>query len=478
MPAGLLSRRSMLSRSVLAAGSALAVARDLTGARAAAAELGPSASGSLATVDFAAPTGRFAPAALWGFATSALCDRNFGLCEDARFVNAAASLNMALLRLNSTAGAGSTGADYWTDAIFRNGADKPDWGVLSAFMKAAHKFVSPTCRLILGIKFHGTFAKPSDYAEACRQLATHLKNTRSGDRLLPVWGFEVDNEANTRVDVGTYCAFFNAAADALHAVDPDYEVIGPVDSHVDFGRLNTFASSCGPRVGRICYHNYRYCHGSDSTPSDDGLFQSRRPARDAQNARRALAGTPAAAVPLMMGEWNMECAAASEPREQEVVAAPFSAYWMLSGFLSGAGVDCGALWELVNDGSYGAIQNGRIDPAGRFLSMAGQTMEGDQVSCDFAGDGAISLATKKGGGFGVMLVNYDGSATRSGTVGLSHWPVNPTGSGAVRRWEISRAFPRGNLTALSVAGGVTSATTVPPRSVVILATEASSRATP
>ncbi|MBV9775909.1 MAG: hypothetical protein JO143_02565 [Acetobacteraceae bacterium] len=110
--------------------------------------------------------------------------------------------------------------------------------------------------------------------------------------------------------------------------------------------------------------------------------------------------------------------------------------------------------------------------------MAGQTMEGDQVSCDFAGDGAISLATKKGGGFGVMLVNYDGSATRSGTVGLSHWPVNPTGSGAIRRWEISRAFPRGNLTALSVAGGVTSATTVPPRSVVILATDASSRATP
>ena len=478
MSAGLLSRRSVLGRSALVVGSALAAGRDLAGARATAAESGPAASGSLATIDFAATTGRFAPAALWGFATSALCDRNFSLCADPRFVGAAASLNMALLRLNSTAGAGSTGSGYWTDAVFRNGADNPDWSVMAAFMNTAHEFVNPTCRLILGIKFHGTFARPSDYAAACRQMATHLKNTPSGDRLLPVWGFEVDNETNGHLDIGTYCAFFNAAADALHAVDPRYEVIGPVDSHVDPGRLDTFASNCGSRVGRICYHNYRYCQGSDPTPSDDALFESRRPARDARNARRALSGTPAASVPLMMGEWNMECAAGNEPREQEVVAAPFSAYWILSGFLTGAGVDCGAVWELVNDGSYGAIQDGRIDPAGRFLSMAGQTMEGEQVSCDFARDGAISLATKKGGGFAVMLVNYDGSATRSGTVGLSHSPVNATGSGTISRWEISRAFPRGNLTTLSVAGGATSATTVPPRSVVILTTEASPRATP
>jgi Glycosyl hydrolases family 39 len=471
MSAGLLSRRSMLGRSALALGSALAVARDLTGPQAAAAEPGPAASGSLATVGFAATTGRFAPAALWGFATAALCDRNFGLCEDARFVGAAASLNMALLRLNSTAGAGSTGSGYWTDAVFRNGANNPDWSVMAAFMNAAHTFINPTCRLILGIKFNGTFAKPSDYAAACRQLAIHLKNTPSGDRPLPVWGFEVDNETNSRLDIGTYCSFFNAAADALHAVDPDYKVIGPVDSYVDPGRLNTFASNCGSRVGRICYHNYRYCQGSDSTPLDDELFQSRRPARDARDARRALARTPAANVPLMMGEWNMECAAGNEPREQEVVAAPFSAYWMLSGFLSGAGVDCGAVWELVNDGFYGAIQDGRVDPAGRLLSTAGQTMEGNQVACDFAGNGAISLATTRDGGFGVMLVNY-GSATRAGTVGLSHWPVNPTGNGTIRRWEISHAFPRGNLSALPVAGGVTSPTTVPPRSVVILTTEA------
>ena len=61
---------------------------------------------------------------------------------------------------------------------------------------------------------------------------------------------------------------------------------------------------------------------------------------------------------------------------------------------------------------------------------------------------------------------------------MSHWPVNATGNGTISRWEISNAFPRGNLTALSVTNGVTSATTVPPRSVVILAPEAKFRATP
>lgn len=458
----------MLGRSALAVGSALATGMGRTGLGAAAPESGPPASGSLATVDFTATTGRFAPAALWGFASGGLCNRNFDLCKSVEFVNAAASLKMPLLRLNSASGVGSTGANYWTDAIFRNGVRHPDWSTLSAFMNVAHKLVSPTCRLILGIKFQGSFGSPSDYAAACRHMALHFRNTPSGGRILPVWGFEVDNETNDRVDVDTYCSFFNAAAEAVHALDPGYRLIGTVDSYVDAARFKTFANRCGAYIGRLCYHNYRYCQGKDPTPSDDALFQSDRPALDARKVREAVAGTAAANVPILMGEWNMDCNAGHEPREQQVIAALFSAYWMLNGFRSGAGVDSGAMWELVDDSYYGAVQNGRVNPAGHFMSKAGQTMEGHQVSCDFTGNNTISLATRNGGAFGVMLVNYDRSATHSGTVGLSQRPGNMTGNGTISRWEISSAFPRGDVTTLPVANGVTAFTIVPPRSIIIL----------
>ncbi len=125
----------------------------------------PAARSKLLTVDFGTPTGRMAPATLWGIACAAPQNRDFALCADPKFLAAAARLAPSLLRLNSNAGIGSTGSDYWSDAIFANGVDAPNWRVLENFTRNAVKFIGPSCRLIVGVRLDGR--SPSDYASMC-----------------------------------------------------------------------------------------------------------------------------------------------------------------------------------------------------------------------------------------------------------------------------------------------------------------------
>jgi len=72
--------------------------------------IAPAAGSKLLTVDFGSPTGRIAPATLWGVACAAPQNRDFALCADPKFLAAAARIAPSLLRLNSNAGVGSTGS--------------------------------------------------------------------------------------------------------------------------------------------------------------------------------------------------------------------------------------------------------------------------------------------------------------------------------------------------------------------------------
>ncbi len=450
---------------------------------------GPAATGTMASVDFTATTGVFASGCLWGFGTAALADSTdggatyFQPCTIALNVTALAALNMRLLRINCNAGTapGSAVAPNWTAGIFANGVNNPDFSKIQNFMNVAYKFISPTCRLIIGVQFYPNIGNPSDYATACKAIVNYFKTTPSGGQILPLWGIEIDNETDGKVDTGTFCSFASAAADAVHSIDPNIQIIAPVYSYVAAtapdGRFTTLGNVLGTRLGRLGYHGYRYGMGVDATPTDDGLFATTKPAADATVARASVAGTPAANAPIMMGEWNIDFNAGNETREQQQIGAVFAAFWILNGFLSGKGVECAAIWEALGDGTYGAVQNGVIDPTGYFLSKAGQVMEGNQVSCTFGGGSGgtpptIALAVENGNKFGVLLCNYSTTSgtpkVMGGTVGLGHWPVNGSGTGTVNRWEQSPQYPNGNLIQLAVTNGVTAATTVPAQSVVIL----------
>lgn len=424
---------------------------------------GPAASSSFINVDFAATTGQVCPGALWGFAVGAPNDNHFALCGDSTFLTAASQIMPSLYRLNSATG-GGTG--FWSDSIFGN-INNPDWSVIQNFVQNGHRFISSTCRLIIGIRWNSMSV--GNFASACTQIATHFKNTNGGDgKPLKVWGWEIGNE-DDGTDINTYCSYFNAGADAFHAVDPTYKIIGTVDSFVHGGRFTSFAQISGSRIGALCYHNYHYCAGSDPVPSDTALFTSGRPAADAQQTRSQVAGTAAANVPIFMGEWNIECSAAGEAREQQIIGANFAIRWMSQGLNSNSGVEMGGMWEFANDGTYGAIQGSSISPAGWVLGKAGNTMDGNRVTASInAGGSRDILATKNSGAFGVMINNYDQSNAITGQVALSHWPFNNTGTGSINKWEISPAHQSGNLTTLAVTAGLTASMTVPAGSVVIL----------
>jgi hypothetical protein len=425
---------------------------------------GPGSSGSLLSVDFANLTGKTAPATLWGIAAAAPNDYHFAMCNDNAFLAAAAQIMPAMYRINSNSG----GNGYWSDQVFANGVNNPDWSVIAPFINNGYKFISSTCRLTVGVRINALSV--SDYAIACKQMANHFRNTPGGNgKPLTVWGWEVGNEDNGTTDINTYCQYFNAAADAYHSIDPNYKIIGTVDSFVDTGRLSAFAQQCGSKVGAVCYHDYAYCKGIDPVPSNQQLFASPRPSNDAVAARNAVNGRIPSTVPIMMGEYNMDCNAQNETRQQGILGPVFAATWMLNGFNANVGVEMGCIWEMANDGAYGIIQNGRIDPTGYFLSKAGAVMGGKEVRTSFGKSGShVCLAIQDGGRIGIMIVNYDEGSPITGTVGLSHWPVNNTGNGMINAWELSSANPQGKLSSVTVGNGMTSTVTVPATGIVIL----------
>ena len=108
------------------------------------------------------------------------------------------------------------------------------------------------------------------------------------------------------------------------------------------------------------------------------------------------------------------------------------------------------------------------------------TMPGNMVNSvqGSTAGGLMSYATKNGANFGVAIINSNSSPT-SGTVALSHWPVNTTGNGTATLWTypttqgVGLGGPvvtntPGNTTTVAVTNGVTAGITVPALSLAIL----------
>jgi hypothetical protein len=253
-------------------------------------------------------------------------------------------------------------------------------------------------------------------------------------------------------------------------------VIGPISSWANPERIKQFAARSGSRAGAICYHNYGYCHEPNTpVPTDATLLQSPTAAKDAVNVRSALAGTAAAEAPIFMGEYNMECSATPDARQQGIVGAVFAANWLISAHQTGAGVEMGAIWEMASDGTYGLIQQGdkgwnRIVPNGWLLAKAGALMGGQEVLSQFAQAGArrCLAVMDDHGRIAVMVVNSDASAALSGRVAITDWPLDGSWECGLTKWELSEKNPQGAVSTVRFSKGVTEPIRIPPTSVVIL----------
>lgn len=403
--------------------------------------------------------GQSLPGTIWGMATSALLDTSnnassggFAIAAQTGFINAAAKLDLKLLRWNALAS--NSGNGDWEQFIFGNNPSAPDFTYMNNWFNNSAKFFNKSNRLICGMgpnsqdrNNDGTY-----WATAFTKMAQHF--IAMGQECF--W-WEYGNEPNGNVDLTQYCTAFNQVAAALHAVNPAYKLGGPVSAGADGQWISTMAQRCGANVGFCTWHNYTLGpNGSDNGTA----YRSAIGGSDAGGVRQALAGTAAANVPLFLGEYSTSYAC-NDPMMQNIGGAVFNALILQDGYDSDSNFTMGGNWEAVSDGQCGAIQNGNITPQGWYLGEAGTRMDGTRVAVTSAPAGNFKVtASVNGGNYAVQMINYDTGADKTVTVNFQNGPIS-----TANVWTISPASPSG---ARQTNVALNATITIPHDSVVIL----------
>jgi hypothetical protein len=416
--------------------------------------------GSLAArveVDLGNQTGKTVQPHLYGYATGDLANDDFLLAANGVVESSAKTLAPSLIRFN-------TSESTIVQTIFANGVTRPNWTHLARWVRHHADFLGKDGRLIFGIGPNDadTALSPATWAEYARATALHFREIGQ-----EITHWEVGNECDPMGARG-YSAYFNAVADALHAVNPGYLVGGPVATYWNGINLPAFVSLSGANLGFIDFHSYMVLD-ADSTRT---AYARAAAFSDVRSARRAVAGTVAANLPIGLLEYNMNGFPQRNgtyglPAQGTITGAVYIALLLTRAFDSDPGFAMGGLWDVITDSYYGAIGNARdkfsfhaIDEQGWYLRQATRLMPGNQARTTQTGSHLQVLATASGPRFSVQLVNYNlGNALSIATTVIGRKPGSP-----VTRWELSARYPAGHLSTTASLARVP----VPPQSIVIL----------
>jgi hypothetical protein len=392
---------------------------------------------------------------LFGAATGGLANAGFGALSNPTTAGLIKALDLPLLRLNS------------------NFANPQTSAAITPLVQHALDVFPNTCTWVIGV----------DDASSATDVASYVKANSPIDCKL----WEVHNEAQPGESSSSYDSDALAIAQAVKAVDPSYRIAGDVSAGLDIGDLQALvAATDSTTLGLLDFHDYLYCANGNNAPSDSDVCLANRGgsnayAQDQQAIQSAMQGTFAASLPVLLGEYNIECSASfSDLRAGTSVGAAF----MVSSTLGTAAASTqpvwSAVWDLIDDGgaNYNLIDgSNNTYPQYYTLQRLIATMPGDMVNTAegaMAG-GVQSWATKNGAAFGLAIVNSNASSV-TGTVALSHWPVNNSGNGAVTVWtypqvgDIQHPVTNtpGTTSKVNVSAGVTDPITVPGSSVAIV----------
>lgn len=344
--------------------------------------------------------------------------------------------------------------------------------------------IAPGARLILGIGFHpNLWSSASVFANVCSQIATYFNQHPS----CPVYGFEIGNEDDNGSGTmpGFYASYFNAAAQAIHAVNSNYKVFGPVFSFSN-GSLQPFAQACAANCDHMDFHAYAYAPSDPSNRFTQSAILNYTILNNlAASVTSWLNGGGSVNAEILIGEYNQNNTfgtGGSNVFMQNGTGAVFSAKTILSGLNSSNQFTMGGIWSVFQDSDYGQI--GGSDnvnpgatapcPSGVMLARAGQTCFGARsvVTVGGGAGGTLTTLAVKGGvqpnAFALLIANASTSSAATGQIALSHWPVNTTGNGTINRFEVGDNSHLGTTSTLAVTSGLVASTTIPPVSVVIL----------
>jgi len=408
-------------------------------------------------VDLSSATGKTVQPYLYGYATGALLANGCGLAANEAAEGSAETLGPSLIRFNTSAGT-------IIQTVFAGGPSQPDWTPFAPWVQHRGAFLGKGGRLIFGIGpgSGDTSLPPATWAQYAKVTALYFREIRQE---ITYW--EVGNECDS-MSPWLYSQYFNAIADALHSVNRAYLVGGPVASWWNGIDLPAFIGHSGSRLGFIDFHSYPV----DNSNSAQEAYARAVAFPDVMKARRAVAGTVAADLPIGLLEYNMDGARQPNgtyglPAQGTITGAVYAALLLTRAFASAPGFTMGGLWDLVADSNYGVIANAQrrtnfraIDEQGWYLRQAALRMPGHQVPASTTAPELQVLATRSDRSFSIQMVNYHLSQERSVTVTVKgRRPGSP-----IARWELSAKDPNGlNSTTASLTQ-----VSVPPQSIVIL----------
>ena len=361
---------------------------------------------------------------IWGVAPAAPFDFSCALCGNTDFQNTMQALDFSLFRWNTNAG----GNTWWGDAVFGSDPSNPNWSWLDNWFNNQAKLV-PTGQVLAAVgPAAGSAVQSGSYwATAAKQLAN--KFIAEGRECF-LWEFS--NEMNGNMDLNTWCSWFNQVADALHSINPNYKMFGPVLAGVDDGWMQTFASTCGSRAAVLDWHEYT--NGGNGVGGDPASMYN-TVSTESSRVRSDVSGTAAANYPLFLGEYSTSYNC-NDPMMQQIYGAVYTALLLQDGYDSDSNFQYGGIWEVANDGQCGVIQNNtQVAPAGYYLSYAGHHLGGRRASVsDNIGSGLKTTATINGKNFGVQIINSNQSAQNNVSIAFQNgnaltaksWIISPS----------------------------------------------------
>lgn len=367
------------------------------------------AAGSL-TVNLASQTGQTVYGTMYGIGTGALGDNGFARTGDVNIAAAFKQVAPTVFRVNINA---NVNGAFWQDAVFANGVASPQWQYFDPLFDNWSKWAAPNTQILLGVGPVNNAAAASLVASYATALANRAKVK---GREIFLW--EVGNEPNGKNDGAVYNGWFNAVADALHAINPAYKVFGPVWSFVPgapAGGLTAWGNACGAKAGGCCMHTYSFAPPA-TVANHAALYANIDMQTQVSSIASSLAGTPAAGLPIVVGEWNIVSDVSNPPEQQGIAGAIYNALTMFRVMNLNVNVQYGANWEAYGDGTYGVCNDPnqkyftdyRVFPAGYLLGYAGQHMNGNRVATTLNVTGNIvQYAVVNGNQWCVQIINYD-----------------------------------------------------------------------
>ncbi len=222
---------------------------------------GPGVSSGI-TIDFTNSLGKPVARELFGVSTDTMLDFNFLLCSNPGFQSASRTIDPPILRFNSSGGGGG---GFPSANAFPNGPrGTPDFSVYDPLFANLYKIVNlSTCKIMMcfgggspGEDFLGWDA--DDFAFAMAKVVQHFRTTPGGNGVVidPIY-WEVSNEPD--VGPGAYTTYFNACADAIHAIDSKYVINGPIMGAASHGSWRRAFIPCSPRSSNMRFFAISGC---------------------------------------------------------------------------------------------------------------------------------------------------------------------------------------------------------------------------